>query len=100
MKFKRQKPIGYFIVDFVCHECNLIIELDGGQHAENIEYDAARDAWLRGQGFTVLRFWNNDVMQKIESVLEAIRIATLEKTLSPAPFVGRPLPQAGRGETN
>ncbi len=93
LKFKRQKPIGHYIADFVCLECNLIIELDGGQHSENIEYDVERDAWLRGQGFTVLRFWNNDVMQNIESVLEAIRLAVTEKTLSPTP-----LPQAGRGD--
>jgi very-short-patch-repair endonuclease len=93
MKFKRQKPIGNYIADFVCLEYNLIIELDGGQHAGNIEYDADRDAWLRSQGFTVLRFWNNDVMQNIESVLEAIRPAISERTFSPTP-----LPQAGRGD--
>jgi len=93
MKFKRQKPIGSYIVDFICLECNLIIELDGGQHSENIEYDTDRDTWLRSQGFTVLRFWNNDVMQNTEGVLEVIRLAVAEKTLSPTP-----LPQAGRGD--
>ncbi|MBZ0091616.1 MAG: endonuclease domain-containing protein, partial [Sulfuricellaceae bacterium] len=79
-KFKRQKPMGRYIVDFVCSERRLIIELDGGQHAEQVRYDRQRDAWLRSQGYTVLRFWNNDVMQGLESVLEQIRV-----TLSPSP---------------
>lgn len=80
LKFKRQKPIGRYIVDFVCLEHRLIIELDGGQHAEQVAYDQQRDAWLRGQGYTVLRFWNNDVMQQLGGVLEQIRI-----TLFPTP---------------
>jgi very-short-patch-repair endonuclease len=87
LKFKRQKPVGRYIADFVCIEQRLIIELDGGQHAEQHEYDATRDAWLRSEGFTVLRFWNNEVMQEMEAVLEKIRL-----TLSPALS-----PQAGRG---
>jgi very-short-patch-repair endonuclease len=86
-KFKRQKPIGRYIVDFACLEHRLIIELDGGQHSEQVAYDQQRDAWLRNQGYTVLRFWNNDVMQQLESVLEQIRCA-----LSPTP-----LPQVGEG---
>lgn len=79
LKFKRQKPVGRYIADFVCMEHRLIIELDGGQHAEEAAYDEQRDAWLRGQGYTVLRFWNNDVMQQLDSVLEQIASA-----LSPA----------------
>ena len=90
LKFKRQKPMGRYIVDFVCVERQLIIELDGGQHAEQVKYDQLRDAWLRGQGYTVLRFWNNEVMQQLEGVLEQIRF-----TLSPSPPA--PLPQAGEG---
>jgi very-short-patch-repair endonuclease len=50
----------------------LIIELDGGQHAQEANYDAARDAWLREQGFTILRFWNNDVLKNIDGVMEMI----------------------------
>jgi very-short-patch-repair endonuclease len=73
LKFKRQKPVGRYIADFVCWERRLIIELDGGQHAEQAAYDRRRDAWLRSQGYTVLRFWNNDVMQQLEGVLEQIR---------------------------
>ena len=70
----------------------LIIELDGGQHAEQVQYDQHRDVWLREQGYTVLRFWNNDVMQKLEGVLEQIRITVLSKPSPPAP-----LPLAGEG---
>ncbi|MGV8900086.1 MAG: endonuclease domain-containing protein [Burkholderiaceae bacterium] len=85
IKFKRQKPLGRYIVDFVCLELRLIIEVDGGQHAEQVEYDQCRDAWLRNQGYTVLRFWNNEVMQQLDSVLEQIRVATsLSPGLSPA----------------
>ena len=90
LKFRRQKPIGNYIVDFVCHECQLIIELDGGQHQEMIEEDKRRDEWLKAQGYTVLRFWDNDVLNQTEAVLEKIRSVT--HSLSPAP-----LPQAGEG---
>ena len=92
LKFKRQKPIGPYIADFICDEYNLIVELDGSQHQDSSEYDCYRDAWLREQGFTVLRFWNNDVMQQTEVVLEAIRLA-VECPLSPDPS-----PARGRGE--
>ncbi len=71
LKFRRQEPIGRYIVDFVCYERRLIVELDGGQHAESTE-DAARDAWLEREGFSVLRVWNNEVLENIEGVLQAI----------------------------
>jgi very-short-patch-repair endonuclease len=77
LKFKRQKPVGRYIADFVCWEHRLIIELDGGQHAEQATYDRQRDAWLRSQGYAVLRFWNDDVMQQLEGVLERIRCAVV-----------------------
>ena len=83
LKFKRQKPVGRYIVDFVYWEHRLIIELDGGQHADQVAYDRQRDAWLRSQGYTVLRFWNNDVMQQLERVLEQIRCAVSPE---PSPF--------------
>jgi very-short-patch-repair endonuclease len=92
MKFKRQKPIGRYIVDFVCHESHLVVEVDGGQHQENADYDQRRDAWLKEQGYIVLRFWNHEVMQQIENVLEAIRLAA-QATLFPGPS-----PASGRGE--
>ncbi|MBV8635359.1 MAG: endonuclease domain-containing protein, partial [Burkholderiaceae bacterium] len=81
LKFRRQKPIGNYIVDFVCHECQLILELDGGQHQEMIEEDKRRDEWLQAQGYTVLRFWDNDVLNQTEAVLEKIRSVT--RSLSP-----------------
>jgi len=71
-RFRRQQPIGQYIVDFVCLEKKLVIELDGGQHAEQSAYDAERTAWLECQGFRVLRFWNNQVLEEIEIVKEAI----------------------------
>ena len=103
LKFKRQKPIGRYIVDFVCMEHRLIIELDGGQHAEQATYDRQRDAWLHGEGYRVLRFWNNDVLQELEGVLERIRGALfLVPSPQPSPRTrgegaGSPLPRAGAG---
>ena len=72
VKFRRQQPIGKYIVDFISFDCVLIIELDGGQHGAQQAYDEVRDAFLRQEGFTVLRFWNNDVMENIEEVLQMI----------------------------
>ncbi len=71
-KFRRQQPLGPYIVDFVCLDKRLIVELDGGQHAEQQEYDAERTRWLEEQGFRVLRFWNNQVFDEPESVLRVI----------------------------
>jgi very-short-patch-repair endonuclease len=71
IKFRRQTPIGKYIVDFVCFENNLIIEADGGQHNDN-SYDKQRDAWLNAQGFEVLRFWNHDILENIDEVMEVI----------------------------
>ena len=79
-KFRRQAPIGPYIVDFVCYEKRLILELDGGQHQDNVAYDASRDEWLKQQGFIVVRFWNNDVLQNTQGVLE-----TIAGYLSPPP---------------
>ncbi|MCU0706012.1 MAG: DUF559 domain-containing protein [Fimbriiglobus sp.] len=67
-KFRRQHPSGPFVVDFVCLECRLAIELDGGQHAEQAEYDAARSRWLQQHGYTVLRYWNHEVMEDWETI--------------------------------
>ena len=77
LKFRRQQPIGHYIVDFVCFEKKIIIEVDGGQHAVETVRDAERDDWLRNQGFTVLRFWNNEVLTNTEGVLEKIRMGCL-----------------------
>ena len=75
-RFRRQAPIGPYIVDFVCFENKLVIEVDGGQHAEQADYDDARTAWLESQGFRVLRFWNNQVLQEMDAVREAVWLAT------------------------
>lgn len=84
LKFRRQVPMGRYIVDFLCHECRLIVELDGGQHAEQIEADRVRDAWLESQGYRVVRFWNHEVWQELDAVLEQLRLAVEEAlTLSP-----------------
>ncbi len=74
-KFRRQEPIGSYIVDFVCFEKKIIVELDGSQHAQEVqkENDSERTEWLEKEGFKVLRFWNNEVSGNIEGVLETIR---------------------------
>ena len=92
-KFRRQQPIGKYIVDFVCFEKRVIVEVDGGQHAEQKEYDAERDAWLRAEGFKVLRFWNNEVLKSIEVIKDEIL-----KTLNNTPYLSPP-PQGGRRKT-
>ena len=74
-RFRRQHPIGSYFVDFVCLERKLVIELDGGQHAVQEEYDRTRTARIEADGFTVLRFWNNDVLGNIDGCLETIRRA-------------------------
>ena len=71
-KFRSQQPLGSYIVDFVYLEKKLIVELDGGQHSIQINYDAKRTEWLETHGFRVLRFWNNDVLEEIEIVKELI----------------------------
>jgi|SRR5436309_10979997 len=71
-RFRRQQPIGPYVVDFVCFEKKLVVELDGGQHAEQSAYDAERTTWLESQGFRVLRFWNHQVLREIEAVKEVI----------------------------
>ncbi len=72
LKFRRQHPIGKFILDFACIEMKLAVEVDGGQHGEMLISDNARTEWLKQQGWRVLRFWNNEVLQNTEDVLEQI----------------------------
>lgn len=81
LKFRRQQPIDHYIVDFICLEKRIVIEVDGGQHALQKEADVTRDEYLRQQGFRVLRFWNNEVLKNIRGVLEVVR----QHCLSPTP---------------
>src|SRR3990172_5603085 len=83
-KFRRQQPIGNYIVDFVHLSSNVIVEADGGQHADSTN-DAQRDAWLHAKGFTILRFWNNDILINTTAVLEKILEAVKSKA-PPSPF--------------
>lgn len=71
-KFRRQQPIGQYIVDLDCAEQKLIVEVDGGQHIEQAEYDESRRKWLEGQGYRVLRFWNHEVLKTPDAVLAKI----------------------------
>ena len=71
-KFRRQTPIGRYVADFVCFERKLIIEVDGGHHLQQTQYDEHRAKWLESKGFRVLRFWNNQVLTEPVSVQEAI----------------------------
>ncbi len=79
VRFRRQHAIGNFIVDFCAPREKLVIELDGGQHLEQEEYDAERTAFLQSQGYRVLRFWNMDVMKDLRGVISAIQNALKEK---------------------
>jgi very-short-patch-repair endonuclease len=73
-KFRRQVPVGNYIVDFLCLDQRVIVELDGGQHNDpsHRAYDSRRDDWLRAEGFEVLRFWNSDVFLEWEAIAERI----------------------------
>jgi very-short-patch-repair endonuclease len=73
LKFRRQYPIGRYIVDFCCEQNALVIELDGGQHADAVLKDAERTRYLESKGFRVVRFWNNDVLGNMEGALEHLR---------------------------
>ncbi len=90
LKFKRQEQLGDYIVDFVCFGSRLVVEADGSQHAESAG-DVVRDAWLQGQGFRVLRFWNNDVLGNPEGVALAILDAAKPPLPNPSPAGGEGL---------
>ena len=74
-RFRRQHPIGPYIVDFVCLAEKLVVEVDGSQHADDQDPDADRTAWLESRGYRVVRFWNNDVSRNIDGVVAVIRDA-------------------------
>ncbi len=93
-KFKRQYLVGSYIVDFVCLERKLVIELDGGQHAQQELYDRRRDMVLRSRGFRVMRFWNDEVLTNMDGVIDGI-LSALEGAPHP-----NPLPHLGRGQAS
>ncbi|HVT31166.1 MAG TPA: DUF559 domain-containing protein, partial [Rhodanobacteraceae bacterium] len=92
-RFRRQMPLGQYIVDFVCLRARLIVEIDGGQHTDLLLDDLERTRDLARRGFRVIRFWNNEVLGETEAVLESILEALIQACPDPDP-----LPQAGEGE--
>lgn len=92
-RFRRQHEIGPYIADFIYKNAMLVLEIDGGQHGDQQEYDARRTVFLQSQGYRVLRFWNNDVLTDIESVLEVV-VGALA-SVAPHP---NPLPKGERGQ--
>ena len=93
LKFRRQHPFGNYILDFVCMENKLVIELDGGQHGEQTGYDENRTQRLKAAGFRIIRFWNNEVLKEIESVREKIWLVAQEMQSHPPPNL--PLERGG-----
>ena len=95
-KFRRQVPIGPYVADFLSFGSRLVVEVDGGQHAESGR-DAERDRWLAENDFGVVRFWNNEVLSNLDGVL-TILAARLEHTPHPAPRLRSTPPSPARGE--
>ena len=101
-KFRRQQPIGPYIVDFACMPEKLLVELDGGQHAERAAHDQRRDAFLRSKGYRVLRFWNNEVFENCYGVLERVYEALRNpppRQPEPAGSIAATPPQGGSDGT-
>ncbi|WP_332787454.1 endonuclease domain-containing protein [Sphingomonas sp. GB1N7] len=95
LKFSRQMPIVGYRVDFVCRSRKLVVELDGSQHGDATEYDAARTRAIEQAGYRVIRFWNNDLTSNMAGVLEAIVNAATRSGREPTP---QPPPASGQGE--
>lgn len=91
LHFRTQVPMGPYYADFACHGARLILEVDGSSHVDNEAYDAARTAFLNGEGYQVLRFWNNEVLRNLEGVL------TLIAAHLPSPLVGEGGPKGRMG---
>ena len=87
-RFRRQRPIGPYVVDLVCLDRKLIVEVDGGNHAVQVGYDTERTAWLESRGYRVIRFWDHEVLRNPDSVAEVIR-QDLTPHLNPPPQGGR-----------
>lgn len=89
VRFNRQFPIGPFICDFVSRSAKLVVEVDGGQHAIDVLRDTARTKYLEDQGFRVIRFWNNDVLERIDGLVAEIELALSTCPPPPPPTIGR-----------
>jgi very-short-patch-repair endonuclease len=87
LKFRRQRPIGPYFADFACLEIGLVIELDGGQHVEQVGYDEQRERVMKAAGYQTLRFWNHEVLQQTDAVME--RIWQVANTLTLTPTLSR-----------
>ena len=99
-KFVREYVIGNYIADFVCRDKKLIVEIDGGQHMEAVAYDQRRTNYLTANGYKVVRFWNNEVFENIQGVMETI-LRTLEILPSESALIRRyatPSPQGEKGK--
>jgi very-short-patch-repair endonuclease len=94
VKFRRQHPVGNYVADFACLEPKVIVELDGSQHANQVEYDSARDEFFKQHGFTVLRFPTNEPFLNLEGLLTVIADAVTALSLPPS----QPSPGGGRSE--
>jgi len=90
-KFRQQHPVGSYICDFFCIDRQLVIEVDGGQHAERIESEEERTSYLESRGYTVMRFWNHEVLTETEAVLE--KVLNMISSISSHPV---PLPEGAR----
>ncbi|QTR55184.1 endonuclease domain-containing protein [Thiothrix unzii] len=100
-RFRRQTPVGRYIADFVCLEARLVIELDGNHHHEQKGYDRERDHWMQQQHFQVLRFWNHEILNHQETVLQQIRHVLHQQPqhlLPPSPLAGEGLGMGERSE--
>jgi len=91
VKFRRQHPLGHYVLDFACLDPKVAVEIDGSQHLEQAEYDAQRSSWLVSQGYAVLRFWANEVLANTSGVLTRIQETSAQRA-APTPA----LPQRGR----
>jgi len=97
-RFRRQVPLGPYVVDFACLSARLVVEVDGGQHAWRHGEDATRMSWLEANGFRVLRLWNNEVFSNINGVLETIRGALRDSGDAPPPTPALPRKGGGSGD--
>lgn len=93
-KFRRQQPIGPYVVDFICQQAKLIVELDGGQHVDRRGYDQNRDRWLASQGYRIFRIWNHEWSLHPDAVLEELWVLLHDSRPSPP----APPPRWGRGD--